>query len=165
MHDVLSGKAVTGILHFLDKTPVDWYSKKQNTSERATYSSEYLCCRTCIEQIVDLRNMLWYLGVNLQDKCYVFGDNKSMINSLTVPHARLHKQHNILFYYYVRSMLAAGYVNLIHIPSQFDASNILSKHWGYQSVWKNILQPIFHWEWDTGNVYENDDLDYLDYCE
>ena len=68
-----------------------------------------------------------------------------MINSLTVPHARLHKQHNILFYYYVRSMLAAGYVNLIHIPSQFDASNILSKHWGYQSVWKNILQPIFHW--------------------
>ena len=44
MHDVLSGKAVTGILHFLNKTPVDWYCKKKNTSECATYSAKYLSC-------------------------------------------------------------------------------------------------------------------------
>ena len=27
MHDVLTGKSVTGILHFINKTPFDWYSK------------------------------------------------------------------------------------------------------------------------------------------
>jgi len=26
-HDLISGKAVTGILHQLNKTPVDWHSK------------------------------------------------------------------------------------------------------------------------------------------
>ena len=56
-----------------------------------------------------------------------------------------------------------GYTNnLIHVPSQFNASDIVSKNWGYQSVWKNILQPIFHWAGDTGNMYQNDDLDYFE---
>ena len=36
MHDVLSGKAVTGIIHLINKTPIMWYSKKQATSETAT---------------------------------------------------------------------------------------------------------------------------------
>ena len=30
MHDIISGKLVTGILHFLNKTPSDWFSKKQS---------------------------------------------------------------------------------------------------------------------------------------
>ena len=97
MHDILSGKACTGIIHFLNKTPIDWYSKKQAILETATYSAEYCAYCTCIEQIVDLWNILQYLGVNLNDKTYVFGDNESMIKSSTIPHARLHKHHNILY--------------------------------------------------------------------
>jgi hypothetical protein len=30
-HDLLTGRAVTGILHFLNGTPIDWYSKRQDT--------------------------------------------------------------------------------------------------------------------------------------
>ena len=29
VHDVLSGKAVTGTIQFRNKTPMDWFSKKQ----------------------------------------------------------------------------------------------------------------------------------------
>ena len=32
-----TGKSLTGCLHFVNKTPVDWYSKKQATVETATY--------------------------------------------------------------------------------------------------------------------------------
>jgi hypothetical protein len=28
-HDMVTGRSVTGILHFLNQTPMDWYSKKQ----------------------------------------------------------------------------------------------------------------------------------------
>ena len=63
MHDVLSGKAVTGIFHLMNKTPLMWYSKKQATSETATYGSEFIACRTCFEQIIDIRNSFRYLGV------------------------------------------------------------------------------------------------------
>ena len=42
MHDVLSGKAVTGVCTFYNKTPVDWFYKQQSTSETATYGAEFL---------------------------------------------------------------------------------------------------------------------------
>ena len=32
-HNVLTGRSVTGILHLVNKTPIDWYSKKQATVE------------------------------------------------------------------------------------------------------------------------------------
>ena len=124
--------------------------------ETATYSAEYCACRTCIKQIVDLRNTLQYLGVNLNEKTYVFGDNESMIKSSTIPHARLHKRHNILSYHYVRSMIASGFLNMQHLPSEYNAPDIYSKNWGYQSAWKQILQPIFNWSGDVNNLIEQD---------
>ena len=39
-HDLVSGKSVTGILHFFNKTPIDWFSKLQSTVETATFGSE-----------------------------------------------------------------------------------------------------------------------------
>jgi hypothetical protein len=48
MHNITSGKSVTGILHLVNKTPIDWYSKKQATVETATYGSEFFASRICI---------------------------------------------------------------------------------------------------------------------
>ena len=48
MHDVLTGNAVTGCTHFINKTPIIWYSKKQATTETATYGAEFCAGRTCI---------------------------------------------------------------------------------------------------------------------
>ena len=36
-------------------SPMMWYSKKQATSETATYGSEFVAGRTCLEQLVDLQ--------------------------------------------------------------------------------------------------------------
>lgn len=66
MHDMATGRSVTGILHLLNKTPIDWYSKKQATVETATYGSEFVAVRTCVEQIIELRNTLRYLGVPIR---------------------------------------------------------------------------------------------------
>jgi hypothetical protein len=81
MHDVTTGKSVTGILHLINKTPLDWYSKKQATVETATYGSEFVAAHICIEQIIDLRSTLRYLGVPVREKNYMFGDNKSVVDS------------------------------------------------------------------------------------
>ena len=36
MHDILSGKSVTGVFHLANLTPMMWHSKKQSTAETAT---------------------------------------------------------------------------------------------------------------------------------
>ena len=41
-YDKVIGRSVTGLLMLSNKTPIDWYSKKQNGVETATYGSEFL---------------------------------------------------------------------------------------------------------------------------
>jgi hypothetical protein len=41
-HDMVTGRSVTAILHFLNQTPMDWYSKKQATVKTATFGSEFI---------------------------------------------------------------------------------------------------------------------------
>jgi hypothetical protein len=53
MHDIMTGKSVTGILHLINKTPLDWYSKKQATVETANYGSEFVAACICVEQIIN----------------------------------------------------------------------------------------------------------------
>ena len=140
-HDIITGCSITGILHFMNKMPIDWYSEKQATVETATYRSEFISARTCINQIVDLRLTLRYLGVPIRDMSYMFGDNKTVIDSLTQPHARLHKRHNALSFHRVREAIASKYVLMMHLSGKANPSNILSKHWGHQAIYP-ILRPI-----------------------
>ena len=40
-HDLATGNDVTAVLHFLNQTPIDAYTKRQSTVETATYGSEF----------------------------------------------------------------------------------------------------------------------------
>ena len=67
-HDLATGKAITAALHFLNQTPIDAYTKRQSTVETATYGSEFVAARTAVDQIIDIRTTLRYLGVSIRDK-------------------------------------------------------------------------------------------------
>ena len=108
MHDVATGRSGTGILPLANKTPIEWYSKKQTTVETATYGSEFVAARICVEQIIDLHNTLRYLGVPIREKSYMFGDNKSVVDSSMQLDAKLHKRHTMLSFHRVREAIAAG---------------------------------------------------------
>ncbi len=90
-HNLITRRSVTGILHLASKTLINWYSKKQTTVETATYGSEFIAARICVDQSINLKNTLHYLGVPVCNQAYMFGDNKSAVNRSTVPHAKLHK--------------------------------------------------------------------------
>ena len=143
MHCMLTGRSMTGVLHLMNKFPVDWYAKKQGTVETATYGSEMVAARTCTEQILDLRLTLHYLGVPLRDKSFMFGDNKTVVDSSTNIDARLHKRHTMLSFHRVREAMATGMINFVHIPGPSNPADILSKHWGYHAVWPMLRSLLF----------------------
>ena len=74
MHDALTGGSVTACFHFINSTPIDWFSKKQSMVETATHSSEFVAVRTCIKQVIDLRTTLQCLGVQVNQKSHMFRD-------------------------------------------------------------------------------------------
>ncbi len=148
MHCLTTGRALMGILHFLNKTPIESFSKRQATVETATYGSEFVAAKTATEQIIDLRNTLRYLGVPINDKSYLFGDNKSVVTSSTLPHSTLNKRHNILAYHRVREAIAAKILSFHWIQSGYNLSDMLSKHWDHPSVYPMILKLLI----TAGNI-------------
>ena len=130
-----------------------WYSKKQATTETATYGAEFCTRRTCIEQIVDLRNTLRYLGVPLYETSYVFGDNKSMINSSQYWESKLHKRHNILLYHYVKSMVSRGFLPLNHLDSKSNIADVVTKHWALGSD-QLLLKAVLGHCGNTAELYD-----------
>ena len=106
-HCLATGKSLTGCLHFVNKTPVDWYSKKQATVETATYGSEFVAAKTATEQIMDIRQTMRYLGAPITTKSFPFGDNRSVVTSAALPHSTLTQRHNIVAFHRVREAIAA----------------------------------------------------------
>jgi len=151
MHDMISGKSVTGILHIINKTPMDWFCKKQATVESATYGTEFVAARTCVEQVIDIRTTLRYLGVRIRDKSYMFGDNKSVVDSSMQLNAKLHKRHCMLSFHRVREAIAAKIILYWFVPGHDNPADILSKHWGYAQVWM-LLKALLFWRGDTGEI-------------
>ena len=78
--------------------------------ETATYASEFVGAKTATEQIMDLRSTVRYLGVPIMTKAYMFGGNKAVVTSSSVPQSILTKRLNMLSYHRVREAIAAKIV-------------------------------------------------------
>ncbi len=144
LHDFLTGRSQTGILHMLNKTPMEWFSKSQERVETATYGSEFVAARIAVDQIIEIRCALRYLGVPVTKPSYLFGDNLSVVNSATLPSGKLNKRHNILNYHRVREAHASGIVKMIHIKGTENPADILTK---FRSTthWFPLVKPYLLW--------------------
>ena len=108
-HDQGTGRAVTACLHIVNGTPFHWHTKRQSTVETATFGSEIVAARIATDQIIDLRYTLMYLGVPVRSRSYMFGDNKSVVDSASQPTSTLSKKSTLASYHRVTEAIAAGY--------------------------------------------------------
>jgi hypothetical protein len=81
----------------------------------------------------------------------MFGDNKTVVDSATKIHAKLHKRHTALSFHCVRKAMAAGFIGFHHIPGSCTPADVLTKHWLYACVW-SMLQPLLFWQGDLANI-------------
>jgi hypothetical protein len=143
---------MSGILHLINQTPVQWFAKKQATVETATYGSEFMVARQATEQILDLRYTLRMMGIPLDGPSWLFGDNSSVITSSTIPHSTLNKRHNALSYHRVRECIAFRIINFLHVPSINNPSDILTKFLGFAKM-QPLIRPLLFWLGDTNTNF------------
>ena len=103
---MITSRSVTGLLFFLNKNPVELYSKKQAKVDAATYRSEHSSSHTYVDQIVDLRITLRFLGVPLRKNSCMCGHNKYIIDKSITSHSEIQKMHVALSFYRVRGTIA-----------------------------------------------------------
>ena len=155
-HDLATGKAVTAVLHFLNQTPIDAYTKRQSTVETATYGSEFVAARTAVDQIIDIRATLRYLGIPIRDKSYMFGVNRSVATSSTISNSTISNGHHLASYHRAREAIAGKYISFHWKNGKSNPADILSKHWEYATVWP-MLKPILFWRGETATQLKGSD--------
>ena len=120
-------RSQTGILIFLNRAPIAWYSKRQNTVESSTFGSEYIAMKTAVEMLQALRYKLRWFGVHIDGPVNVFGDNESVINSSQKPEATLSKKHNSIAYHKTREAVASGMIRVAYVNTLLNLADVLTK--------------------------------------
>ena len=119
--------------------------------ETATYGPEFVAARNAVDQIVDLRYTLMYLGVPIRSKSFMFGDNKSVITSSTIPNSLLSKRYHLSAYHRVREAIALKYLMFIWKDGKTNPADILSKQMEFPQIWPP-LKPLLFWRGETAEI-------------
>ena len=113
-----------------------------------TFGSEFITACIATEQILDLCFTLMAMGVPIEVKSWLLGDNQSVLKSSTLPTSSLAERHNALAYHKVRSVISAGILNFCFTKSKQNASDVLTKFLPFSVFWP-LIQPILFWYGDT----------------
>lgn len=133
--DLVTRRSVTGILLYLNNTPISWISKRQKTVETSTYGSELVAARIATELIMQFRYMMRMLGVPLDGPATLCGDNRAVMINTTVPSSQLKKKHNAIAYHRVREAIAAKIMRFVKVRTEHNCADILTKP---------LKNPVFH---------------------
>ena len=82
--DKVTRRSHKGLLLFVNRAPVVWYSKRQNMVETSTFSSKFIAMKTAVEQIEALQYKLRMFGIPIEGSMNVFCDNEAVFKNTTM---------------------------------------------------------------------------------
>jgi hypothetical protein len=126
-HCEVTRRSVTGILVYINSTPVRWYSKMQKTVETSTYGSELVAARIATDIAIEYRYMIRMMGFELDGPANMFGDNQSVILNTTIPSSQLKKKIHACAYHRIREMITCKAIRFMHCQSTLNAADVLTK--------------------------------------
>ncbi len=117
----------TGYIIFVNRAPVIWYSKRQNTVESSTFSSEFIALKTCVEHISAIRYKLRMFGIPIDGPTKVLCDNESVVKNSSKLSSTLNKKHNSIAYHAVRWSVAAKVITIGWIKTSWNIADAMTK--------------------------------------
>jgi hypothetical protein len=106
--DKVTRRSQTGILIFINKAPITFYSKRQNSVETSTFGSEFTACKQAVELIKALRYKLRMFGVPIEGPANMYCDNEAVYKNVAIPTLILNKKMHGISYHYCREAVASG---------------------------------------------------------
>ena len=105
-------KSQTGVLIFVNKAPIHWYSKSQTTVEASTFGAKFCAMKTAVEIIEAFRYKLSIFSIPVKVPASVYCDNEAVTNNTTIHESTLKKKHHYISYHRCREAVAAGTVRI-----------------------------------------------------
>ena len=111
--NVITHRSHTGILIYVQKAPIIWFSKRQNTVESSSFGSEFVVLRIAKDLLVALRYKLRMFGIPAIDgPANVFCDNNGVVKNASIPQSTLVKKHYAINYHVIREAVAAKIIRV-----------------------------------------------------
>ncbi len=133
----------SGILIYVNRAPVVWFSKRQNTVESSTFGSEYIALKTAVDLIEALRYELRMFGTPIDDSTIVFCDNKAVVLNSTHSESTIKRKHVSIAYHRCREAQAAGYIRIGSIRGMDNVADLLTKLLPGPRLGQ-LMEHIFH---------------------
>lgn len=125
--DLVTRRSTTGFVILVNGTPIQWYSKRQNTIESSTFGSEFVALKIATEANDALRYKLRMFGIPIAGPTNVFCDNNSVVTNVSNPESTLSKKHNAVAYHKVRETVAMNVIRVAHEPGKHNCSDVFTK--------------------------------------
>lgn len=120
----------TGYMLFVNRAPVKWISRRQQTVETSAFSSEFIAMKQCIEDIEHLRFKLRLFGIPINEQhpeTYVYCDNESLVKNTSLVESTLNKKHSAVAYHFSRWNVAASVIKVAWVRSQDNLADAFTK--------------------------------------
>ncbi len=125
--NVVTRRSHTGILLFVQNSPIQWLSKQQNTVETSTFGSEFVALRSARDMIISMRYKLRMFGVPIDGPAQVYCDIQGVVKNTSLPESVLSKKHNAINYHAVREAAAAGVLEVHKEDKQTNLADLFTK--------------------------------------
>jgi hypothetical protein len=125
--NVITRRSHTGILIYLQNTPIMWHSRRQNTIETSTFGSEFVALRNARDLIVALRYKLRMFGIPIHGPAKTYCDNQGVVKNASIPESVLSKKHNAINYHAVREAVAARIMQVAKEDGESNLADLLTK--------------------------------------
>ena len=122
--DTITRCSRTGVLIYVNRAPIIWYSMKQNSVEGASFGK---ALKTAVEMINGLRYKLRMFGIPIEGYTLMRVDNMSVVKNASTPSSMLKKKSNLIAYYYVRENAAADVIRVAYKPTGTNLADMLTK--------------------------------------
>lgn len=159
-HDLVTRRSVTGIVLFINNTPMAWVSKRQKTVETSTYGSELVAARIATELVMEYRYKLRMLGIEVDGPSLMLGDNMSVVINTSVPSSQLKKKHQACNYHRVREAIAGRIIEFAHIPSDKNIADVMTKPLSGMKM-ASLLNPVLFRQPRRGEIPDSTANDHI----
>ena len=123
----MTRRSHSGVLIFVNRAPIIWFSKRQATVETSTFGSESVALRQGIDLIEALRYKLRMMGVPIDGPTKIYSDSDSVVKATTRPESTLKKKHNAINYHRIREAQAAGHIKVAWIDGEENLADAFTK--------------------------------------
>ena len=119
-------KSTSGLIIFLDNTPIYWRSKKQSLVAKSTMEAELIALETAVTEIIWIKNLLEEL--NFKQQCIpIYCDNIAAIEFATQQNINSRNKHIDIRKCFVKDHIKKNTIKLIYVSTEDNIADIFTK--------------------------------------